>query len=70
MAFLMTSCEPLFPSLMPRLVDPLWFRVDVPKNEDFELEKLEKEYEITLKNVKEKDSNLAPVGKRSSYNCY
>ncbi len=63
MAFSMSSCQPLFPSLVPRLVDPLWHKVDVAKNEDAELEKLEKEQENLIKNVKEKDYHLTPIGK-------
>ena len=63
MAFSTSSCQPLFPSLVPRLVDPLWHKVDVAKNEDAELEKLEKEQENIIKNVKEKDYHLTPIGK-------
>jgi hypothetical protein len=63
MTFSMSSCQPpLFPSLTPRLVDPLWHRVDVAKNEDAELEKLEKEQEAFVKAVKEKDYHLTPIG--------
>ena len=59
----MSSCQPLFPSLTPRLVDPLWHKVDVAKNEDLELEKLEKEQENFVKSIKEKDYHLTPIGK-------
>jgi hypothetical protein len=34
---------------MPRLVDPLWHRVDVAKNEDADLEKLEKAWSRCMK---------------------
>ena len=56
------SMCPLFPSLTPRLVDPLWHRVDAAKNEDAELEKLEKEQMNNVKAVKEKDYHLTPIG--------
>lgn len=38
----MTS--PLFPDLMPKMVDPLWFSVDKPVNDDTELTQLEHEH--------------------------
>ena len=44
MTFSLSASNPLFPSLMPRLVDPLWFKVDAPQDENAELTKLEKEH--------------------------
>lgn len=32
---------PLFPSLMPVAMDSLWFSVDIPIDEDHELQELE-----------------------------
>ena len=37
---------------MPRLVDPLWFKVDAPQDENAELQKLEKDHAGTFKNTK------------------
>ena len=39
-----SSANSLFPSCMPRLVDPLWFKVDAPQDENAELQKLEKDH--------------------------
>lgn len=35
---------PLFPNLMPKLADPLWFNVDKPVDDDNELTLLEHEH--------------------------
>ena len=64
MSFCLSSTHPLFPSLLPRPVDPLWHRVDEPKDEDAELARLEKEHETWIKNIAEK-SYQAPIGKTS-----
>ena len=63
--FSVCGSQPLTPSLMPKLVDPLWYKidVDVAKNEDAELERLEKEQESFVKSIKEKDCHLTPIGK-------
>ena len=39
----------MFPSLLPRQADPLWHRVDLPRDEDAELTKMEKENEERMK---------------------
>ena len=64
MAFSLSSSNPLFPSLLPRAVDPLWHRVDEPKDEDAELTRLEKEHENAIKNISEKVYQ-PPIGKTS-----
>jgi len=32
---------PIFPTMIPNIVNPLWFSVDEPKNEDTELIRIE-----------------------------
>ena len=61
MTFSLSASHALFPSLLPRPVDPLWLRVDVPKDEDAELSKLEKEYESSMKALTKK-THLPPIG--------
>ena len=61
MSFSLSGGQPLFPSLLPRQVDPLWHRVDVPKDEDAELAKLEKDYETWMKSYT-KRSLQPPIG--------
>ena len=56
------SSIPTNSSLTPRLVDPLWLKVDVPKDENSELSKLEKEHVDWLKSLGEKDLGLLPIG--------
>ena len=63
MTFSLSASNPLFPSLMPRLVDPLWFKVDTPQDENAELTKLEKEHADWLKSIGERDTALLPIGK-------
>lgn len=40
-----TLSGPLFPSLTPRAVDPLWFSIDGSSDDESELAKLEEEYQ-------------------------
>ena len=63
MTFALGASSPLQPSLMPRLVDPLWLRVDVPRDENSELTKMEKEHHEWLKSLGERDLGLLPIGK-------
>jgi len=37
----MNAGIPIFPTMFPNIVDPLWFSVDEPKNEDTELIRIE-----------------------------
>ena len=68
MSFSLTGGLPLFPSLTPRVVDPL-YKLDVAKNEDAELVCLEKEHENFVKSIKEKDCHLTPIGK-DLFECF
>ncbi|KAL0275806.1 UNVERIFIED_CONTAM: hypothetical protein PYX00_003546 [Menopon gallinae] len=57
----MTS--PLFPDLMPKMVDPLWFSVDKPVNDDTELTQLEHEHTTWLNSISQKNCDVVPIGK-------
>ena len=35
---------PMFPSLLPKVADPLWFNVDKPCDDESELTKMEEEH--------------------------
>lgn len=37
----MNSGIPIFPTMFPNIVNPLWFSVDEPKNEDTEITRIE-----------------------------
>ena len=62
MTFSFSAASPLYPSLMPRLVDPLWFKSDVPQDENVELSKVEKEHSDWLKSIGEKEIGFPPIG--------
>ena len=40
-----------FPSLLPGAIDPLWFTVDRPCDDENELEQLEKEHDLWVKRL-------------------
>nr|ACO13118.1 C11orf51 homolog [Lepeophtheirus salmonis] len=60
------SYKPFFPSLLPRLTDPLWHRVDAPKDEEAELSRLENERAQWIKGISERYGEMAPIGKTNS----
>jgi hypothetical protein len=45
----MAGVGPLFPSLLPRIADALWFNVDKPYDDDTELTKLEEEHQAIVR---------------------
>eukprot|EP00096_Caligus_rogercresseyi_P011369 TRINITY_DN4451_c0_g1_i1.p2 TRINITY_DN4451_c0_g1~~TRINITY_DN4451_c0_g1_i1.p2 ORF type:complete len:118 (+),score=59.71 TRINITY_DN4451_c0_g1_i1:47-400(+) len=60
------SYKPFFPSLLPRLTDPLWHRVDTPKDEEAELSRLENETAQWFKGISERYGEITPIGKTNS----
>ena len=70
MTFSLSAASPLYPSLMPRLVDPLWFKSDVPQDENVELSKVEKEHSDWLKSIGEKEIGFPPIGKHKLQKLY
>lgn len=47
-----------FPPLMPRVDDPIWFKVDKPRDDESELTQLEEKYQDW---VRTEDSNPVPA---------
>ncbi|KAL3880572.1 hypothetical protein ACJMK2_032803 [Sinanodonta woodiana] len=56
---------PLFPKLIPSALDPLWFTVDKPCDDENELSELEEEHQSWLESISKKDYNITPIGKSS-----
>lgn len=48
-----------FPSIVPGAIDPLWFTVDRPCDDENELEQLEKEHDLWVRNISFKIKNIA-----------
>ncbi|KAL1132024.1 hypothetical protein AAG570_011634 [Ranatra chinensis] len=57
---------PLFPVFTPRIVDPLWFSVDQPCNDEAELVHLEMEHKTWLNKITQKDLEITPIGKTAT----
>lgn len=57
----------MFPSLLPRISDPLWFNVDKPCDDENEISKLEEEQEAWLKAIAEKDKDVVPIGRNREH---
>jgi len=56
----------MFPSLVPKLMDSLWFNVDRPCDDENELTQLEDEHQRWLQSVCEKHNSIVPLGKSSA----
>ena len=52
--------SPLFPSLTPRYIDPNWFQVDKPMDEELELSLMEKEHNCQQQEIQTRDNDLMP----------
>ncbi|XP_039299633.1 anaphase-promoting complex subunit 15B [Nilaparvata lugens] len=59
---------PLFPTLAPKVTDPLWFNVDKPRNDETELFHLEQEHSSWLASLGQKDCDVIPIGKTAFEN--
>ncbi|KAK7871646.1 hypothetical protein R5R35_001831 [Gryllus longicercus] len=54
---------PLFPTLMPKVTDPLWFSIDRPCDDENELAVLEQEQQTWMTNIAQEDCDILPIGK-------
>jgi len=60
----------LFPSLLPRSSDPLWFAVDRPVDEEALITKEENEHSERMISISQRGNNITPIGKTSAENIH
>lgn len=54
---------PLFPGLMPKVTDSLWFSIDRPCDDENELGVLEQEQQTWMTSITQEDCDILPIGK-------
>ncbi|KAJ3666285.1 hypothetical protein Zmor_001738 [Zophobas morio] len=57
------SVPPLFPRLKPKSIDPSWFDVDQPCDDEEEVSQLEAQHQAWLQSISQRDSDVTPIGK-------
>ena len=50
--------SPLFPTMTPRYVDECWFNFEMPFDEDYALNALEKEYQNLIQEIENRDQPI------------
>lgn len=60
--FNMATFSTAFPSLLPRVADDLWFKLEKRLDDDAALAKEEEEYAASLKKILDKGSDITPLG--------
>ncbi|XP_065169679.1 anaphase-promoting complex subunit 15B isoform X2 [Atheta coriaria] len=59
---------PLFPKLMPKLIDSEWLNVDQPCDDESEVSQLEREHQAWLLSIQQRNMDLLPIGKTQAEN--